>query len=147
MRRVGTHLYGRRMYQVMSAWENLRERTDLPAAEREFAAIWHDSDKVVYSRTLAEVATERSRLEPEFDPIVVQEMKDTAGKDLTVSGSELAAAAFSAGIIDEVHLLLVPASVGSGKPALPKGLRLKLELLDQRHFGNGTVHLHYRVTR
>ncbi|MEX2543199.1 MAG: dihydrofolate reductase family protein [Trueperaceae bacterium] len=147
LRPVGTHLYGRRMYEVMSAWEALRERSDLPAAEREFAAIWHDSDKIVYSRTLAQVTTERTRLEREFEPTAVQGMKEAARMDLTVSGPELAAVAFAAGIVDEVHLFLVPVSVGSGKPALPKGLRLSLELLDQRQFGNGTVHLHYRPTR
>lgn len=147
VRSVGTHLYGRRMYEVMSAWETLRERTDLPAVEREFASIWHDSDKVVYSSTLVEVTTERTRLERAFEPTTVQVMKNEARKDLTVSGPELAAAALEAGIVDEVHLFLVPVSVGSGKPALPEGLRLRYELLEQRRFGNGTVHLRYRPIR
>lgn len=146
MRPVGTHLYGRRMYEVTSVWEAFRDRTDLPVPEREFSVIWNDSDKIVYSRTLSEVATERSRLEREFEPTAVQRLKDSAAKDLTVSGPELAAAAFAAGLVDEVHLFLVPVSVGSGKSALPQGLRLSLELLDQNRFGNGTVHLHYRST-
>lgn len=144
MRRAGTHLYGRRMYEVMHVWEGLRERTDLPEAQREFADLWHDADKVVYSDTLPEVTTARTRLERAFAPAAVRELKRSAARDVSVSGPALAATAIAAGLVDEIHLFLVPVAVGSGKPALPTGGQLQLELVEQRRFGNGTVHLHYR---
>jgi dihydrofolate reductase len=146
MRSSGTHLYGRRMYEVMSVWETLRDQPGLSEAEQEFAAIWHDADKVVYSRTLAEVATARTRLERDWVPAAIRQMKDGADRDVTVSGPELASAALAAGLVDEIHLFLFPVSVGSGKPALPKDRRLDLELVDQRRFGSGTVYLRYRTT-
>ena len=144
-RPVGTHLYGRRMYEVMSAWESDRTLGDRSPAMRDFAEIWRAAEKVVYSRTLDEVSTRRTRLEREFEPATVRELKRDAEADITVSGPELAGHAFGAGLVDECHLLLAPVVVGVGKRGLPGGLRLDLELLDERRFADGMVFLGYRV--
>jgi dihydrofolate reductase len=141
---LGTYLYGRKMYEVMSVWEE-EQPPDRPAYEHEFGEIWRAADKIVYSRTLEEASTARTRIEREFDPEAVRRMKEEADRDLGVSGPNLAASAFRAGLVDECHLLLWPVIIGGGKPALPDGVRLNLELVDQRRFGNGVVHLHHRV--
>jgi dihydrofolate reductase len=144
-RPVGTHLYGRRLYEVMVAWETVDTGADQQPVARDFAEIWQAADKVVYSRTLEAASTARTRIERDFDPEAVRRMKVSAQRDITVGGAELAAAAFRAGLVDECHLLLSPVLVGGGKRALPDDVRLELELLDVRRFGNGAVHLHYRV--
>jgi dihydrofolate reductase len=143
-RPVGTYLYGRRLYEVLAAWENL-DTPDQPPVMRDYAQVWQAAEKIVYSRTLDEVSTARTRIERDFDPGVVAEMKATAERDLMVGGPELAAQAIEAGLVDDVHLLLSPVVVGAGTRALPDGLRVKLELVDERRFGNGVVHLHYRA--
>jgi len=140
-RPIGTHLYGRRMYEVLSVWETM---DDEHPVMRDFAEIWRAAEKVVYSRTLERVSTARTRIEREFDPDAVRAMK--ARGDLSVGGPELAGQALRAGLVDECHLLLVPVVVGGGKRALPDGLRLGLELLGERRFAGGVVHLHYRVS-
>ena len=141
-RSCGTWLLGRRMYDVLVAWETV----DDPAPEmREFAEIWRSSDKIVYSRTLQEVASKRTTIEREFDPEAVRGLKETADHDLSVSGPELAAQAFQAGLVDELHLFVSPVVVGGGNPALPSGVKVPLELVDERRFGNGVVHLRYAV--
>ena len=119
-----------------------REATPPPEA-LDFAELWRAADKVVYSRTLDAVSTPRTRLERDFDPEAVLRMKDAADRDLTVSGPDLAQHAFRAGLVDEIHLFLFPVVVGGGKPGLPRGVRLDLELLDERRFGNGVVHMRY----
>jgi dihydrofolate reductase len=144
VRPAGTHLYGRRLYEVMVVWETL-DTADESAPMRDFAEIWRAADKVVYSRTLEEVATARTRLEREFDPDGVRQLKASAERDLTVGGPTLAAEAFAAGLVDECHLFLSPVVVGGGLRALRDGVRVDLELLDERRFGNGVVHLHYRT--
>jgi dihydrofolate reductase len=111
----------------------------------DFAAIWQAAEKVVYSRTLEEVSSARTRIERDFDPEAVRQMKAAAGRDVSVGGPDLAAQAFRAGLVDECHLFLTPIVVGGGKRALPDNVRIELELLDERRFGNGVVHLHYRV--
>jgi dihydrofolate reductase len=143
-REVGTHLYGRRLYEVMTAWESTT-LAEQPAHIRDFAEIWRSADKVVYSRTLESVSTARTRLEREFDPDAVREMKRTAGRDLIVGGSGLAAEAFRARLVDECHLFLAPVAVGGGTASLPTDVRVDLELLDERRFPSGSVHLRYRV--
>jgi dihydrofolate reductase len=144
-RPVGTHLLGRRLYEVMVYWETIA-LADQPAYIQEFAGIWRAADKIVYSKTLDTVASARTRIERDFDPEAVRQMKEAAGQDIMVGGPELAADAFKAGLIDEVRLFLAPIVVGAGKRALPENVRLKLELLGERRFGNGMVHLHYRTT-
>jgi dihydrofolate reductase len=144
-RPVGTYLYGRRMYKVMVYWETAHTLADQPPFIQDFAEIWQAADKIVYSRTLETVSSARTRIEREFDPGAVREMKARAARDITLGGSELAAQAISAGLIDEYHLFVAPVAVGGGKQSLPDHVRLKLELLDERRFGNGMVHLHYRI--
>jgi dihydrofolate reductase len=142
-RPVGTHLYGRRMYETMAVWQTVGDEPGLPAAEADFAEVWRALDKVVYSRTLDAVSTPRTRLEREFDPEAVRRMKETADRDISVSGPGLAQHAFRAGLVDETHLFVFPVVVGGGKPGLPRDVRVDLELLDERRFGNGVVHMHH----
>jgi dihydrofolate reductase len=144
-RRVGTYLYGRRMYDVMAEWETIRTLRDQPPHVEDFAEIWHGADKIVYSRTLETASSARTRVEREFDPEAVRRMKAQAHRDISVGGPDLAAQAIRAGLVDEYHVFVTPVVVGGGKHFLPDGLRLKLELLDERRFGSGVVHLHYRT--
>ncbi|HEY7269790.1 MAG TPA: dihydrofolate reductase family protein [Dehalococcoidia bacterium] len=142
-RPVRTHLYGRRMYEVMAAWEDM-DLSKEPAVIRDYAAIWRAADKVVYSRTLAGVRTSRTRLEREFDAAAVEQMKAAAGSEISIGGPDLAAAAMRAGLVDEWKLFVVPAIVGGGKRWLPEGLRLDLDLVDEHRFEGGVVYLAYR---
>ena len=144
-RTIGTHLLGRRMYEVLLAWETMDTGPEQPEVIRDYAGIWRSADKVVFSRTLEGVSSARTRLERELDPEEVRRLKASATRDLAVGGPELAAQALRAGLVDELHLFLTPVLVGGGTPALPDGLRLDLELLDVRRFGNGVVHLHHRL--
>jgi dihydrofolate reductase len=144
-RSVGTYLYGRRMYETMAGWEidpTLAEQSPLM---RDFAQIWQAADKIVYSKTLEAVSTARTRIERDFDPEAIRQMKALAGGDLIVGGPELAAQAFKAGLVEECHLFVAPMVVGGGKRSLADSVRLKLELLDERRFGNGMVYLCYRA--
>jgi dihydrofolate reductase len=141
-RPVSTYLYGRRMYEVMVSWETAHT-ADQPPLVQDFAQIWQAADKIVYSKTLETVSSARTRIERDFDPDAVREMKASAGRDITVGGPDLAAQAIKAGLVDEYHLFLAPIVVGGGKHSLPNNVRLKLELLDERRFGNGVVHLYY----
>jgi dihydrofolate reductase len=144
-RPVGTYLYGRRMYEVMRYWESAHAVTGQPLVEQDYAEIWQAADKIVYSKTLETVSTTRTRLEREFDPEAVRQMKASAGRDISVSGPDLAAQAFRAALVDECYLIVTPIVVGGGKRSLPNDVRLKLELLDERRFDNGMVYLHYRT--
>jgi dihydrofolate reductase len=143
-RPVGTYLLGRRMYEVMVYWETVALE-DAPPYIREFAEIWRAADKIVYSRTLEAVSSARTRIERDFDPEAVRQLKAASERDLSVGGPELAAHAFRAGLIDEVQLLLTPIAVGGGKRSLPAGVRVELELVDERRFASGVVHLSYRT--
>ena len=142
LRPVGTHLYGRRMYEVLVAWETMDDPDPLM---RDFAQIWRAADKIVYSSTLEHVSSARTRIERAFDPEAVRELKRTAGADLSIGGPTLAAHAFAAGLVDVVELYLSPVIVGGGTRALPDGVRLDLQLVDERRFSNGAVHLRYRA--
>ena len=144
-RSVGTYLYGRRMYETMAGWETDAALAAGSELMRDFAQIWQAADKIVYSRTLTKAPTARTRIERDFDPEAVRQMKTSAGSDLTVGGPDLAADAFKAGLVDECHLFLAPIVVGGGKQSLPDDVRLELELLDEHRFGGGMVHLHYRI--
>ena len=143
-REVGTHLLGRGLYEVMTYWETAPG--DVPGPGGEYARIWRAADKVVYSRTLDHVTTARTRLEDEFDPAAVQALKSASVLDLSVGGAGLAAEAFRAGLVDDVHLFAHPVLVGGGTRALPDGIRLDLELVAQESIG-GVVHTHHRVRR
>jgi dihydrofolate reductase len=141
-RPLGTYLYGRRLYDVMVAWENL-PTADEPPFTLDFAELWRAADKIVYSKTLETASSARTRIERDFDPDAVSQLKATAERDIGVGGPDLAAQAIKAGLVDELHLILTPVIVGGGKQALPGDLRLELELVDERRFGNGMVHLGY----
>ncbi|MGH7482996.1 MAG: dihydrofolate reductase family protein [Longimicrobiales bacterium] len=145
-RTVDTYLYGRRMYGVMVGWETAHTLADRPPFMRDFAEIWQAADKIVYSRTLQTVSTARTRIERAFDPEAVRQLKAAAGRDLSVGGPGLAAHAFRAGLVDECYLFLAPIVVGGGKQSLPDNVRLRLELLEERRFGNGMVYLRYRAS-
>jgi dihydrofolate reductase len=144
-RPIGTYLYGRRMYETMVFWETASAGTDQPAASREFAEIWRAAKKVVYSRSLETVSSARTRIERDLDPDAVRRLKETAQADITIGGPDLAGQALSHGLVDECDLFLGPILVGGGKRALPDQVRAQLELLDERRFRNGVVHLRYRV--
>jgi dihydrofolate reductase len=144
-RRIGTYLYGRRMYETMLFWETASVGADQPGVIGDFAQIWRAADKVVYSRTLERVSSARTRIERSFDPEAVRRMKQEASSHITIGGAELAGQALRAGLVDECHLFLGPVAVGGGKRALPDGLRAQLELLEERRFGSGVVHLHYGI--
>jgi dihydrofolate reductase len=144
-RPVGTYLYGRRMYDTMRYWETAHTEPDRSPVSRDFTEIWQRAEKVVYSRTLESVSTGRTRLERAFDPDVVRELKESSASDISIGGPGLAAEAFRAGLVDECHLLLNPILVGGGTQSLPDGVRLDPELLDERRFEGGVVHLHYRT--
>jgi dihydrofolate reductase len=144
-RQIGTYLYGRRMYEVMRYWETAPTGHGELSAEQEYAQIWQAADKIVYSKTLDQASSARTRIEREFDPRAFQDMKAAATRHISVSGPTLAAEALKMGLVDECHLFLSPIVVGGGLPALPDNVRMDLELLDEHRFGNGVVHLHYRV--
>jgi dihydrofolate reductase len=142
-RPIGTYLYGRRIYETMVYWETAHTLPDRPPFIQDFAGIWQAADKIVYSKTLETPSSARTRIEREFDPEAVRRMKASAERDISVGGPDLAAQAIKAGLVDEYHLFLTPIIVGGGKQSLPDNVRLELELLDERRFGNGVVHLHY----
>jgi dihydrofolate reductase len=144
-RPVGTHLYGRRMYEVMSYWETADTGLDQPAVIRDYAEIWQEAEKIVYSKTLETARSARTRIERDFDPDAVRELKASAERDIGVGGPRLAAQAIHGGLVDEYHVLVVAYVAGGGTRFLPDRVRLELELLDERRFGNGVVHLHYRT--
>jgi dihydrofolate reductase len=139
-RPVGTYLYGRRMYETMVYWES---DVDRPAVYEEYAEIWRAAEKVVYSRTLRTVSSERTRIEGEFDAPAIKRLKECSRSDLSIGGANLAGQAIAEGLVDECHLFLGPVLVGGGKPALPAGVRVGLQLLDEHRFDNGVVYLRY----
>jgi dihydrofolate reductase len=142
-RSIGTYLYGRRMYDVMRAWETMPTEGE-PAVIADYAAIWRSADKVVYSTIPGAPSTPRTRIEPRFDPGVVRRMKAAADRDLSIGGPTLAAHAIRAGLVDESHLFLTPVLVGGGTSYFPEGVAARLELLNEHRFGGGVVHLHHR---
>lgn len=144
-RRIGTSLYGRRMYETMRVWEDDDWLEGEPDVVQEYAAIWRDAEKVVFSRTLDAVTTSRTTLRREFDPDVVRALKEASSADLSVGGAGLGAEAFRHGLVDECLLLVCPVTVGGGKPAMPAGLRVDLDLLEERRFAGGAVLLRYAV--
>jgi dihydrofolate reductase len=140
-RPIGTYLYGRRMYETMRYWESVHDQA---GHIQDYAEIWQAADKIVYSKTLDAVSSDRTRIEREFEPEAIRRLKSE--RDISVGGAALASQALRAGLVDEYHTFVAPVIVGGGKRALPDDVRLDLELLDERRFGNGTVYLRYRVT-
>jgi dihydrofolate reductase len=144
-RPIGTYLYGRRMYEVMSYWETAQALTDQPSFMQDFAKIWRAADKIVYSKTLETASSARTRIERDFYPDTVRRIKGQAERDISVGGADLATQALKTGLVDECHVFVTPIVVGGGKRSLPNDVRLELELLDERRFEGGVVHLHYRI--
>jgi dihydrofolate reductase len=146
MRPIGTHLYGRRIYDVLVAWESDDILVGQPPLMHDFAAIWRAADKIVYSRSLETVSSKRTTIERNFDPDAIRRLKATADRDISVGGPELAAQALNAGLVDEIQLFLNPIVVGGGNAALPDGFRVPLELLDEHRFANGVVYVRYATS-
>ncbi len=146
-RPIGTYLYGRRMYEVMVAWETIPTDDGQPPVSRDYAQIWRAADKIVYSTTLPAVSSTRTRLERDFGVDAVRQLKASADHDISLGGPGLAATAIAAGLVDELHLFLTPIVVGGGTAALPDDVRVELELLDEHRFASGVVHLHYSCSR
>jgi dihydrofolate reductase len=142
-RSVGTHLYGRRMYETMVYWETGGDRGG--AATRDWAEIWRAAEKVVYSRTLQTASSRRTRIERNFEAAAIRRLKESSLSDITIGGAQLAGQAIREGLVDECHLFLGPVLAGGGKRALPAGVHAEVELLDERRFGNGAVYLRYRL--
>ena len=146
-RQFGTFLYGRRLYETMRYWESEPSEEEWSPVAREYAGVWRAAHKVVYSTTLADVDTARTRLEREFDPDAVAKLIADSSTDLSIGGAELAAVAMRAGLVDDVHVMVVPCLLGGGTPALPIGVSGALQLVEERRFAAGWVSLHYRVVR
>lgn len=146
MRPFGTHLYGRRLYEVMKAWETDPSLGQESPIMEDFASIWQAAAKVVFSRSLEQASTRRTDIQRDFDPESIRRMKQDSSRDFSIGGATLAATAFRAGLIDECHIFLAPIVIGSGKRSLPNDVRLKLELLEQRRFADGMVYLRYRTS-
>ncbi|MDQ2768353.1 MAG: dihydrofolate reductase family protein [Gemmatimonadota bacterium] len=143
-RSIGTYLYGRRMYEVMKVWETMPIE-DEPFVIRDYAQIWRAAEKIVYSKTLTNASTAKTRIEKSFDPVAIRTLKEQSKQNIGIGGAELAGEAIKAGLVDEIHLFLHPIVVGGGRRALPDGARVRLELLDERRFESGVVHMHYRT--
>jgi dihydrofolate reductase len=144
-RPIGTCLYGRKMYETMMIWETPEVIPGLTPTMVDFARIWQAADKIVYSQSLETVSTAKTRLEREFAPQAVRDLKAQLPHDMSVAGPNLAAQAIRAGLVDEYHLLVIPFLLGDGKRVLPSTVGVKLDLLDERHFGSGWIYLRYRT--
>ena len=144
-RPIGMYLYGRKMYETMAIWQTPDVIPGQTVALLDFARIWQAADKIVYSKSLETVSTPKTRLEREFDPQAVRDLKAQLPHDVSVGGPTLAAEAIRTGLVDEIQLFVVPIVIGSGKQVLPSNIRVKLDLLDERRFANGTVYLRYRA--
>jgi dihydrofolate reductase len=141
-RHVGTYLYGRRMYDIMVFWETAADEPD--EVFNDYAKIWRAADKIVFSRSEVDLRSQRTRVHHDFDVDFIRTLKQQATADLSIGGAELAGAALQAGLIDEIHLYLNPVIIGGGQPAIPGGLRQKLELIGERRFASGVVLVQYR---
>ncbi len=145
VRPIGAYLYGRKMYETMAVWETPEIIAGRTAAMLEFARIWQAADKIVYSKSRETASTAKTRLEREFHPQAVRELKAESLLDISVAGPTFAGHAIRAGLVDEYHLLVVPAMLGGGTRVLPSNVRIGLDLLDERRFANGMVYLRYRA--
>ena len=146
-REVGTYLYGRRMYETMAPWETDPTLAGQLPFLTDYADVWKAADKIVYSTTLGSPSTAKTRIERRFDPEAVRSFVESAQRDVSVGGAELAAQAFKAGLVDECRLYVAPVLIGGGKPAFPRDVFLRLELLEEHRFASGVVHLRYRTIK
>lgn len=144
IRPMGTYLYGRRLYETMSVWETPEIMGDLEPVDQEFARVWQAADKIVYSKSLDSVSTKKTRLERNFDPEAIREFKASSPSDIHIGGANLAAQAICKGLVDEIHLFVVPVTIGGGISVLPKNYSIKLDLLEERRIADGWIYLRYR---
>lgn len=144
-RPIGTYLYGRKNYEIMTDWQTPDVIPGLTPAMRDFAPIWQAADKIVYSKSLGTVSTPKTRLEREFKPRAVRDLKARLPHDISVAGPNLAAQAIQAGLVDEFQLLVIPVILGGGKRVLPSNVGVRLDLLDERRVGHGWVYFRYRT--
>jgi dihydrofolate reductase len=144
-RPIGTYLYGRRMYDTMVFWETAGLADDDAEVIRDFGSLWRAADKIVFSETLLSVTSARTRTERDFDPGPIRRLKQSSDADLSVGGAELGGQALAAGLVDEIHLFLVPVVVGGGKRALPADVQARLRLIGTRGFASGVVYAHYAL--
>jgi dihydrofolate reductase len=145
VRGFGTYLYGRRLYESMVYWETFNDSDDQPPGIQEFAEMWRAATKVVFSRTLTAVSSERTQIDRVFDPKLVQRMKQASTHDVSVGGANLAGEAMAAGLVDEIHLFITPIALGDGTPALPAHFQSNFELQSVDRFASGVVHIQYRI--
>lgn len=127
----------------MTVWETIHNLPNQPSYILEYAAIWQRAEKIVFSKTLDRVSTAKTRIERDFDPKMILNMKKTSGGDILIGGPNLASQAINAGLIDEYHLFITPIVVGGGKRFLPDNIWLSLELQAERRFQNGMIYLYY----
>lgn len=144
-RHLGTYLYGRRMYETMVYWETAHSEPDVPPHMLQYANDWKAAEKIVYSTTLDSVSSAKTRIERTFDPDAVRKLKAESEHDLTIDGPNLAAQAIAAGLVDDYHLFMTTSVVGGGKRFFPDGVRLDLELVEERAFDSGLIYAHYRA--
>ena len=145
-RPIGTYLYGRKNYETMKVWETPDVIPGLTPTMQDFGGIWQAADKIVYSKSLENVATPKTQLKREFDPQAVRDLKAQLPHDISVAGPNLASQAIQAGLVDEYHLLIVPMILGGGIRILPDSISVKLDLLEEHRFSDGWVYLRYRTT-
>lgn len=139
---VALHLYGRRLYEVMVAWEDLPLEGE-PEPIQDFAHIWRATEKIVYSTTLDAVRSSKTRLETSFEAEAIHDLKAATDGDIEIGGPTLAAHALRASLVDEMRVFVTPVIVGGGTSFLPDGVTLPLTLLESRQFRNGMVYLRY----
>ncbi len=141
---LGAHLLGRRLYEVMTYWETADQEPSLADYALEFARIWNDLPKIVFSKTLENVVG-NARLVRDDAAQEVARLKEQAGKDLAVGGAGLASSLMKVGLIDEYRLFVSPIVLGDGTPFFPPlASRINLELVETRTFGSRVVYLRYR---
>jgi dihydrofolate reductase len=143
-RAAGTYLYGRRLYETMVVWEDMR-LDEAPAVTRDYAGLWRAAEKVVFSSTLTSVTSQRTQLVRTFDVDWVRQLKASTPSPVSIGGATLAKEAIRAGLVDEIRLFVSPVIVGGGTASLPSDIGITLELIDERRFDSGVVHLRYRT--
>jgi dihydrofolate reductase len=142
---LGTYLYGRKMYDTMVFWETAEKDPTLPKVAMDWAQQWKAAEKIVFSRTLTEPRSARTRIEHDFNPVLVQQLKANAHLDMSVDGPELATHAIKAGLVDEFQMIVCPVIVGGGKRFFPNDVKVDLTLIEEKTFTSGVMVVRYAV--
>ncbi|SEE36553.1 Dihydrofolate reductase [Streptomyces sp. 2231.1] len=148
VRDVGVHLLGRRLYETMLYWETADQDPSLDDSKLEWAALWKQLPKVVFSTTLSEVEG-HARLASGGLTQEIERLRAEPGEgDIAIGGAALAAEAAALDLIDEYRTLVYPVLLGGGIPFFPRHeRRVDLELVETRTFSSRVVYLRHRVTR